>query len=354
MKENKIDTPRKIYIFLVLVTLVVVLIFAQGIIIPFILAILFWFMIRVIKNLLSKVRFIKRWPQWLLTAISSLILLSFLFLTVEMISVNISQLSKTLPVYEENISKITQSVKNRFDIDFSGMLSDFAQDLNFGEILSKIFSTLTSLFGDAAMVLIYLIFLLIEESTFPRKLKAMYPDAQTHEKMRQLVKKIDRSVSHYIALKTLMSLLTGILSYFVLLIIGVDAPVFWAFLIFVLNFIPTIGSLIATLFPTIFALLQFGEITPGILILVIVGTIQLFVGNFLEPRLMGNSLNISPLVVLLTLTLWGLMWGIPGMLLSVPITVILIIIMSEFEDTRLIAVLLSRNGNLGEKNKSNE
>jgi len=348
------DATKRIYIFLIIVTLVVVLIYAQGIIIPFILAILFWFMIRVIKKLLSKIRYIKRSPDWLLTTISSLILLSFLFLTVEMISVNISQLSGTLPEYEENINKVTQSIKNRFDIDFSGMMTDFTKDLNFGEILSKIFSTLTGLFGDASMVLIYLIFLLIEEPTFPRKLKAMYPHPLKHDRMRQLVKKIDRSVSNYIALKTFVSLLTGFLSYLVLLLIGVDAPVFWAFLIFVLNFIPTIGSLIATLFPTVFALLQFGDITPALLILIIVGIIQLFVGNFLEPRLMGNSLNISPLVVLLTLTLWGLMWGIPGMLLSVPITVILIIIMSEFEDTKPIAILLSRNGKLSEKNKSNE
>lgn len=342
------DASKKIYIFLVVVVLVVVLIYAQGIIIPFILAILFWFMIRVIKRVLSKIRFVKNWPRWLLTTLSSFILLSFLFLTVEMISINISQLSNTLPKYEENVNKVTALIQGKFDIDFSGMVNDFARDLNFGEILSKIFSTLTSLFGDASMVLIYLIFLLIEESTFPRKLKAMYPDGQKHKKTHQMVKKIDRSVSNYIALKTLVSLLTGFLSYIVLLLIGVDAPIFWAFLIFVLNFIPTIGSLIATLFPAVFAILQFGEITPAILVLTIVGAIQLIVGNIIEPRLMGNSLNISPLVVLLTLTLWGLMWGIPGMLLSVPITVILIIIMSEFEETKPIAILLSKDGKLGE------
>jgi AI-2 transport protein TqsA len=214
------NASQKIYIFLVIVVLVVVLIYTQEIIIPFILAILFWFMIRVIKKLLSRIRFIKNWPHWLVTTISSLILLSFLFLTVEMISVNISQLSNTLPVYEENINRVTQSIKGRFNIDFSGMMSDFTKDLNFGEILSKIFSTLTSLFGDAAMVLIYLTFLLIEESTFPHKLKAIYPDAQKHKKMGELVGKIDRPVSNYIALKTLVSLLTGVLSYIVLLFNG--------------------------------------------------------------------------------------------------------------------------------------
>ncbi|SHF68089.1 Predicted PurR-regulated permease PerM [Mariniphaga anaerophila] len=343
------DSTKKIYIFLVITALVIVLIYAQGIIIPFILSVLFWFMIRVVKKVLSKIRFVKAWPKWLLTAISSVIMLSFLFFTVEMISVNIGHLTKTLPVYEENVNKVTQLAKSEFDIDLSGMLSDFSKDLNFGEILSKIFSTLTSLFGNASMVLIYLIFLLVEESTFPNKLKAMYPDSAKHEKMKTLVRKIDKSVSNYIALKTLVSLLTGFLSYFVLLFVGVDAPAFWAFLIFVLNFIPTIGSLIATIFPTIFALLQFGEFTPAILVLVIVGAIQLVVGNIIEPRLMGNSLNISPLVVLLTLTMWGFLWGVVGMLLSVPITVILIIIMSEFEGTKPIAILLSRQGKIGDQ-----
>jgi AI-2 transport protein TqsA len=335
---------NKIYIFLVITALVVILIYAQGIIIPFILAILFWFMIRVIKKLLTKVKYIKRWPQWLLTIISSLILLSFLFLIVQMISMNIKYLSNTIPVYESNINKITQSINQRFDVELSSLLSEYINDLYLGGILSRLFSTLTGLFGNTFIVLIYLIFLLLEEPTFPKKLKAMYPEQDRHAKMKALVTKIDKSVSNFIALKTMSSLLTGFLSYFALLFIGVDTPFFWAFLIFILNFIPTIGSLVATIFPAIFALLQFGEFTPAILVLAIVGAIQLVVGNFIEPRAMGKTMNISPLVVILTLMLWGMMWGIPGMLLSVPITVILIIIMSEFEGTKPIAILLSRSG----------
>ena len=141
--------------------------------------------------------------------------------------------------------------------------------------------------------------------------------------------------------------MTGVLSFFVLLLIGVDAPLFWAFLIFILNFIPTIGSLIATAFPAVFSMLQFGEFTPALMVLAFVGAIQIIVGNLIEPRLMGSSLNISPLVVFLTLALWGLIWGVTGMLLSVPITVILIIILSEFEGTRSLAIMLSQKGNIG-------
>lgn len=345
-KIKKMETAKKIYIFLVAITTVVVLIYAQSIIIPFILAILFWFLIRVTKKILSKIKFIAGWPGWLLTIISSLLLLSFLVLIVEMITKNIQQLSETLPVYEANVNKITNSLNTRFNIDIKSALSNFAKDFEFSGILSGILSALTGIFGNAFTVLLYLLFLLLEENMFPKKIRAMYPDNKKYENINSIIAKIDHSIGEYIALKTVVSLVTGVLSYIALLFIGVDAPLFWAFLIFILNFIPTIGSLIATLFPTIFALLQFGEFTPGILVLAIVGTIQLIVGNILEPRVMGNSLNISPLVVFLTLAMWGVMWGITGMLLSVPITVILLIIMAEFPGTRPIAILLSQNGEL--------
>lgn len=340
------ETSKKIYIFLIVITIVVVCIYAQSIIIPFILAILFWFLIRVIKKLLLKAKFVGRMPKWIITLFSTLVLIGFLVLAVSMISKNIKVLSTTLPVYEANVNKIAQQINQQFDVDIMNMAGNFAQDLNFGSILSSLLSTLTGLFGNAFTVLLYLLFLLLEEPIFPKKLKAMYPDKKRYEHVKELVDKIDHSIGNYVALKTLTSLLTGFLSYFALLFIGIDAPLFWAFLIFVLNFIPTIGSLIATAFPAIFAILQFGEITPGILVLSIVGAIQLVVGNFIEPRLMGNSLNISPLVVFLTLAIWGVIWGISGMLLSVPITVILIIIMSEFPGTRPFAILLSQKGSL--------
>jgi len=343
------ETSKKIYAFLVITIAVVVLIYAQSIIIPFILAILFWVMIRVIKKVLSKIKFIGRWPRWLLTVISSMLLLGFLVLAIEMITANIQQISNSLPVYEKNVNLITQYINERFNIDLFTMASEFTANLNFGEILSTLFSALSGIFGNTFTVLIYLVFLLLEEPIFPRKIKAMYPDPKKYDYVTSLINKIDRSIGDYIALKTLGSLLTGFLSYFALLFIGVDAPFFWSFLIFILNFIPNIGSLIATLFPAIFAMLQFGEFMPGILVLAIVGAVQIVVGNFIEPRLMGNTLNISPLVVLLTLALWGVMWGITGMLLSVPITVILIIIMSEFKETRPLAILLSQKGILNEK-----
>jgi predicted PurR-regulated permease PerM len=145
-------------------------------------------------------------------------------------------------------------------------------------------------------------------------------------------------------MKTVVSLLTGILSYIVLAIIGVDFAVFWAFLIFLLNYIPTIGSLIATIFPALMALLQEGNFSHAFWVIAGVGAIQILVGNFIEPKVMGNSLNISSLVVILSLVIWGSLWGIIGMIIAVPITVIMIIIMAQFPNSRKFAIMLSKDG----------
>jgi predicted PurR-regulated permease PerM len=338
------DYAKKIYIFLALAGTLLILIYAQSIILPFILAILFWAMIRIIRKQFMKVRYINRAPQWLLTMVSTFALLSILVLIGNLLSNNIQQLSGALPGYKSNIDTITASINTTFGIDLVTILSEFTAEYNFSGLLSSTISAVTGLFGDAFMILLYLVFLLLEEPLFPRKITAMYPVEKDYLHMTELIGKIDDLISNYLGIKTLVSVMTGFCSYIVLLLVGVEAPLFWAFLIFILNFIPTVGSLIATLFPAIFALFQFGEFSQSLIILSVVGSIQVVFGNFVEPKLMGSTLNISPLVVFLTLALWGLIWGITGMLLSVPITVSIIIIMSEFPGTRPIAILLSQKG----------
>ena len=121
---------------------------------------------------------------------------------------------------------------------------------------------------------------------------------------------------------------------------------FWGFAAFLLNYIPTIGSVVAVILPALLAVLQFNVPTPPIMILVSLGIVQFVVGNLLEPRLHGERLNLSPLVVLLSLALWGTIWGVVGMFLSVPITVTILIICSEFRRTRPLAIILSQSGKI--------
>ena len=262
----------------------------------------------------------------------------------ELLVYNIKALSHSSASYAANLDKMANMINDTFDINLRSLLGDYATDLDFAFILSTVVNSLTDILGNAFLIALYVLFLLIEESIFSAKLKAIFPESDRFERVDGIVRKIENAVTDYIGLKTLVSLITGVLSYIVLLILGIDSPVFWAFLIFLLNFIPTIGSLIATLFPAIYALLQFGELTPFVLVLVLVGLVQIIVGNILEPKIMGNALNISSLVAILSLSFWGWLWGITGMILSIPITVMIVIVFAQFPGTRPIAILLSGKG----------
>jgi predicted PurR-regulated permease PerM len=143
-----------------------------------------------------------------------------------------------------------------------------------------------------------------------------------------------------------VSLLTGGISYVILLLFGIDYAFLWAFLIFIFNYIPYIGSLVATLLPSVFAIIQFGSLWSFVWVFISIEVVQLVVGNYVEPKVMGRSLNLSPLVVVLALSFWGYIWGLLGMFLSVPITSILLITMAQFPATRNVAILLTENGKL--------
>ena len=126
----------------------------------------------------------------------------------------------------------------------------------------------------------------------------------------------------------------------------VDFAGVWGLIIFLLNFIPTVGSIIATIFPALIALAQSDGYTLFFIVLGGIGVVQLCIGNILEPRLMGSSFNLSPIVILLNLALWGYVWEIPGMFLCVPFLIIVTIILSHFPQTRPIAIILSSDGRL--------
>lgn len=249
-------------------------------------------------------------------------------------------------VYEHNFSALIYRINDTFGIELDVFLKNTDVRSLLSNLIQPIVTVLTSMLGNIFLVLIYMLFLFLEESNFNSKLKLVFKNEDSHHSISEILRELEYSISDYLGVKTFVSFITGALSAIALFFIGVDAPVFWGLIIFLLNYIPTVGSLVATLFPVAFCLLQFPELTPAILTLVIVGSIQVVVGNVLEPKLVGNSMNLSALVTILALSLWGIIWGITGMILSVPITVIMVIIFSKFEQTKNIAIMLSDKGKL--------
>lgn len=334
---------------IILIATVVILVYGKSLMIPFILALLVWFLTKEMRAVLRKIPLVaNKFPVWLQSLIAGGFIFAILGGIVRIVTRNIQTLSKSWQTYEGNIEHMIGQINQRFDIDLESILNDFLGNFELSPFFQNMLSSLTDVFGNAFIIVLYALFLTLEESGFSNKLKAMYPNRDTYDEIIEIIGKIDQSIGAYLSIKSLVSLLTGFLSFIALWAIGIEAPVFWAFLIFLLNYIPTIGSLIATVFPALFALLQFGEFAPCFLVLIIVGAIQIIVGNIVEPRLMGDTLNISALVVLLALSFWGALWGVAGMLMSVPITVILIIVFAEFPSTRPVAILLSDSGNVGQ------
>jgi predicted PurR-regulated permease PerM len=161
-----------------------------------------------------------------------------------------------------------------------------------------------------------------------------------------ILKEVNSAVRTYVVVKTQMSLLTGLISYFILIAFGIDFPILWAFLIFMFNYIPYLGSLIATLLPAIFSIFQFQSFSIFLWVFLAIELVQILVGNVIEPKVMGRTLNLSPLGVLLALAFWGIIWGVLGMIISVPITSIMVIIASRIPSLRFVAVWLSETGDI--------
>ena len=216
----------------------------------------------------------------------------------------------------------------------------------------------SSLVGDMVLVFIYVAFLIVSAGAFSKQLDEIFKRPRDRTRARLIGQEIRHTMEQYLWVQTALSIVSTLLTYVTLLIIGLDNALFWAFVIFVLNFIPTVGSIIATILPTLFAVVQPLSAWPdwmpndsllcAVIVFLGVSVWQFLIGNFVAPRMQADSLNLSPLVVLLSLAVWGALWGPAGMFLSAPLTVMVMIVLGQVPGARWIAVLLSANGNPGD------
>ncbi len=338
---------KSAYFFVVAIGTIMALFYGQALIIQFILAYLLWFATTQLKKTVNKSKFVKKFiPQKLQTIIILAFILFVASVLINALINNSTVLIQSINKYQDNIALITKQIEDLINIDLVSEVTTLLENLNITNIISQFAGILSSLLSSSMMIFIFLLFIFLETDSFTSKIKALFPDDLKREKFLKTFDKIENSVSRYFKVKTLVSFVTAVLGFIVFSITGLDSPLFWSFLLFLLNFIPTIGSIIATIFPALFSLLQFASFTPAIIILISVLAIQQIVGNFIEPKLMGKTLNISPIITIISLTLWGQIWGIIGMLLSIPITVTAIIVLSQFESTKKIAIILSEKGKI--------
>ncbi len=305
--------------------------------IPLVIAIVVWYLIITLTTAYEKIKL--PYPVAMAVSVTTIILFFSVFMM--LINANINNVVEEAPNYQEKFQGISEGLMARFGI---AEFEDISNSINISSILESLLLMFKTVAGYVSMIVIYTLFLLLEYRLIGNKLKIIFSDPGSYEKFCSVVAKINKDIKTYIKIKTLASFSTGLLSFFVLLLVGVDFPLFWAMLIFLLNYIPTVGSIVAILFPIMLSLVQFDSLAPFFIVTIFLISIQILIGNILEPKFMGKSLNLSPLVILIALTIWGSIWGVVGMFLCVPILVILNIVLAKFDKTRNIAVMLSARG----------
>lgn len=214
---------------------------------------------------------------------------------------------------------------------------------SFGSVTAAIGKGLGSILNIVSyvfLILLFMLFMLAENGDLTKRLYHAFPEAQARN-LARIVANIDGQVQQYLLTKTLISMGTGLFTSIILWMLGVDFALLWGFLAFVLNFIPNVGSIVATILPFFLSLLQFESLTIPFMVLFLLGSVQVTMGNFVEPKVMAFSLNLSALVILVSLIFWGWLWGILGMILAVPITATLKIVCENIEPLKPVAVLMS-------------
>jgi AI-2 transport protein TqsA len=253
---------------------------------------------------------------------------------------SIQDFTQEAPKYKERLDQMFASTLDSVRAHGVNVSPQFARELiepsRAMDMITGGMRAVAAVLSNLVLVFLTIIFILFEAAGFPDKLRAAFGRRESSERFA----KIRKEIQLYLGMKSLVSLATGILIGTAMAIIGVDFPLLWGGLAFLLNYIPTLGSILAAVPPTLLAAIQLG---PGhaLAVALVFAAVNITLGNLVEPYLMGRRLGLSTLVVFLSLVFWGWVWGPIGMLLSVPLTMMLKIMLENTEDLRWAAVLLS-------------
>ncbi|MBQ7217298.1 MAG: AI-2E family transporter [Synergistaceae bacterium] len=320
--------------FLSAIALCTVLHFASNMFIPLVIA---WFILQVLRPVV-KIGVRLKLNAWLN------VILVFSIITIvgiagfKFIASQVVEFANVYSLYSDKLSEWFERVIEVLGVpseavtnyDWLGIVRD-----NVRNISSLIFALTTKF----VLTFVFLMFMMLEAPTLDDKINKAF--GKNSGRVRKILSSISEQVSQYLSTLTLISFATGLCAWLALTLLDVKLAAGWGVLTFLLNFIPTVGSIIATIPPVVMAIIQF---SPGLfkpmLVLLLLTAIQQIIGNFITPKVMGDKLGVSPVMILLSLLLWSMIWGIPGALLSTPIISIIKIVCENIPVLHVIAVLI--------------
>jgi AI-2 transport protein TqsA len=327
----------------------VVLVFLAGLILrlakpvffPFFLAIFFYFILSPVLDFLTRLKIPRAVALFLIIAVA----FSALYLLGVLVYSSGQEFAESFPEYARRMSALSTGLTEKI-----GRLSlhwdpgAWSRSLDADRVAAVFLSSLNkffSFFSTFVLIFVFLVFMLAGRGKLMVKVEKSFPSSRA-KKINQVIENIDSQVQKYLLVKTGVSAISGVVTGAVLAAFGVRYAILFGFLTFLLNFIPSLGSIIAISFSSAMAAFQLTSFWRGFWIFLILAAIELLIANFLEPKLMGYGLGLSPLAVLFSLFFWGWLWGIPGMILAVPLMAMIKIGCANVPSLQFIAEIISK------------
>ena len=302
-----------------------------------------------LAHVLSKIPSLGRiLPAGVRYTLSGLAIASALLVVVHLVVANKDNAMALAPQYQESLLATIQKIAVFFRIEteptWATLRREILSQINIQRMIGSMVASASSMIVGVVVVFLYAVFLLMELRSFSTKIANISANPRSAARVLGIINDINRRVGSYLALKTFISIFLGVVSWAIMAFVGLEFAAFLAVLIAFLNYIPYIGSFLGVFLPVVMAIVQFHDPNMIFSVLLTLTIVQFLIGNFLDPYIMGNSLNLSPFAILVSLAVWSELWGIPGAFLAVPIAAIITIVFSEFSGTRPIAILLSQDG----------
>lgn len=322
------------------------LLIGQSLLVPILTAMIAVYVLVRAADGLGRLPVIGRLPEWVRRL---LVMAGFVVIGLVLMNIVVAtgeRVVAAIPRYQANLEVLLARTADQLHLDelasWQNLNRLLVQNIDMQSLLTNVLGSAGSLLSVVILVGVYMIFLLSERSSFARKLAVAMP-GRNSVRTQRIIKAVNRRIGNYLALKTLLNILIGSISWLVMWSLDVDFALFWALLIGLMNYIPYVGAFIGIAFPVLLTLAQFGSLQTTLFLASLLSAAQFYVGSVLEPRVIGRQVNLSPFVVLVALSLWYGLWGVSGAILAIPLTSMLTIILASFPGTRPMAVLLADN-----------
>lgn len=316
--------------------------FLRGIIIPLIVAVV---LVVLVHALVRAIGSRWRWmPDWLVSMVAALAVIVTSSVAIYVLVQGVTQMVQQGPALVGRIEQLLHEASQGWGLEQPLHLSTIIGQVSLPQLAGRLLTGVQGLFSTLVLVMLYFVFLLAERRKVRRKVRNIAASRAQSSAILQGLEQVGEDIETYIWVQTLTGLMLAGGSGLIMFAVGLDNALFWTFVLLLLSFIPVLGVTIGSVAPALFALLQFPTLWQAIAIFAGIQVIAFVVGNLVYPTMQAETQNISPVATLLSLAFWTALWGLPGAFLSVPMTLILMLICAKFPVSRWVAVVLSNDG----------